>query len=213
MAYNPINWDENEPITAINLDIMDTGIDNNESRISTNETNISSNDSDISNHESRISTNESDISDIEDGTIEVANANIANIANEVPFDDSDFFTTADDTATALNALSSAGVVDEGSTAEGDYIRFENGWQICIEYIVDESWDFSSQGNMHQSGTKSYNYPISFTTCYYNSASPDANRIWAMLDISDTQWNNVRLSAALDRTGNRSIKLFAIGRWE
>ena len=27
-------------------------------------------------------------------------------------------------------LASAQVVDEGSTSDGDYIRYENGWQIC-----------------------------------------------------------------------------------
>ena len=34
-------------------------------------------------------------------------------------------------------LASAQVVDEGSTSDGYYIRWENGWQICtVEYGVD-----------------------------------------------------------------------------
>ena len=89
MSYTPINWDEYTPITATNLDIMDSGIANNEedlrtiqggetevdgrittdeNDISTNSNNISSNESDISsleteqsNQDGRISTNEDDI--------------------------------------------------------------------------------------------------------------------------------------------------------
>ena len=47
-------------------------------------------------------------------------------------------------------LEDSQVVDEGSTADGDYIRYENGWQICtsIETIdnlegnrLNTSWNF------------------------------------------------------------------------
>src|SRR6056297_460044 len=68
MAYSPINWDEFTPITATNLDKMDSEIDSNESRITTNENDIDSAETNISSNESRISTNETDISNIEDGT-------------------------------------------------------------------------------------------------------------------------------------------------
>ena len=59
MSYTPINWDEYTPITATNLDIMDSGIANNED--------------DIASNEGRISTNEDDIDVIEtvSGTVEV----------------------------------------------------------------------------------------------------------------------------------------------
>ena len=60
MAYTPINWDEFTPITATNLDKMDSEIDSNESRIT---------------------TNESDISDIEDGTTKVGSADNADSAD------------------------------------------------------------------------------------------------------------------------------------
>ena len=31
----------------------------------------------------------------------------------------------------IDEVASAAVVDEGSTSDGDYIRYENGWQICV----------------------------------------------------------------------------------
>ena len=41
MSYTPINWDETTPITPVNLDNMDSQIDDNDGRITTNEGNIS----------------------------------------------------------------------------------------------------------------------------------------------------------------------------
>ena len=41
MAYTPIEWDENTPITPANLDNMESGIKQNESDITTNEGDIS----------------------------------------------------------------------------------------------------------------------------------------------------------------------------
>ena len=86
MSYDPINWDEDTPITATLLDRMDTGINendddlatiqgeeaevdgrisNNENNINTNENDISTNENNIASNEDRISTNENDISDLQ----------------------------------------------------------------------------------------------------------------------------------------------------
>ena len=59
MAYTPINWDEETPITVPNLVLMDIGIDNNDSRTTTLEG---------QNLDARITSNDGDILDIEAGT-------------------------------------------------------------------------------------------------------------------------------------------------
>ena len=40
MSYTKVNWDENTPLNANNLDTMDTGIDNNDTLANANETKI-----------------------------------------------------------------------------------------------------------------------------------------------------------------------------
>ena len=56
----------------------------------------------------------------------------------------------------FSLLESAQVVDEGSTSDGDYIRFENGWQICIKEEVTLTYDSSN------SLIYDWDYPVSFS---------------------------------------------------
>ena len=44
----------------------------------------------------------------------------------------------------FSLLESAQVVDEGSTEDGDYIRYENGWQIFFREDVFDTTTWSSQ---------------------------------------------------------------------
>ena len=61
-------------------------------------------------------------------------------------------------------LEDSQVVDEGSTNDGDYIRYENGWQICFgdntiaNFTIDES-----DGNFYRniSGESTTDLPVSF----------------------------------------------------
>ena len=48
MAYTPINWDEDTPITPDNLNKMDNQIDDNDGRITTNDGRVTTNEGDIS---------------------------------------------------------------------------------------------------------------------------------------------------------------------
>ena len=60
----------------------------------------------------------------------------------------------------FSLLESAQVVDEGSTADGDYIRYENGWQICIKYGIELSvlsGESSMDGEWH--------FPADFSNCF------------------------------------------------
>ena len=110
MSYTPINWDEYTPITATNLDIMDMGINDNESRISNNEDDISSNKDDISSNEGRISNNEDDIDVIEtvSGTVTVSDGSSEEITHNLGsenvvvtvalLEDEDYFATSVSTA-------------------------------------------------------------------------------------------------------------------
>ena len=59
-------------------------------------------------------------------------------------------------------LASAQVVDEGSTADGDYIRYENGWQIIVatqEIPESEIDDYSGNGSI----LPTFDFPVDFVT--------------------------------------------------
>ena len=66
------------------------------------------------------------------------------VASNIDYDDTDFPENASTTQQALDILSDSVVVDEGSTADGDYIRYENGWQIFFREDVFDTTTWSSQ---------------------------------------------------------------------
>lgn len=148
--------------------------------------------------------------------------NFENIAGaDVDFDDTSFFDTAPDVATALNALSSAGVVDEGSTADGDYIRYENGWQICVTWI---QLDYTSSVNL----TADWSFPVSFASGYntiVNFIADEKDRslsinrenltLQGVYDDEDYE-TTVQLkqwSSSLQSGDYIRVHAFAIGRWK
>jgi len=53
-------------------------------------------------------------------------------------------------------LEDSQVVDEGSTADGDYIRYENGWQICFIRSLDTSG--MSSGEISE---REWSFPVNF----------------------------------------------------
>ena len=59
----------------------------------------------------------------------------------------------------FSLLESAQVVDEGSTADGDYIRYENGWQICLMESDPVSISENDRGEVFQDD----NFPESFAS--------------------------------------------------
>ena len=69
-------------------------------------------------------------------------------------------------------LASAQVVDEGSTSDGDYIRYENGWQVCF-HMYDSGIDFSEEGRSAFANV--WNFPQSFdNSSYFISGLVDFN---------------------------------------
>ena len=120
-------------------------------------------------------------------------------------------------------LASAQVVDEGSTADGDYIRYENGWQVCIKY---ETVD------MTNSDPYSIDFPVDFNDdnaaqwyiSGHNTSSARADEHASLyggrgLESSlrggahdGASWRFSRENDS-DAPTEVPITLFAIGRWK
>ena len=121
-------------------------------------------------------------------------------------------------------LASAQVVDEGSTSDGDYIRYENGWQICV---IDEI--LLSYANAGSSSTRilgTWSFPVDFNstdiTVLLNSvenAGIDSDYRDLAVSPDDFTSSSVRLNAYslnYDLTDNNvefNVTAFAIGRWK
>ncbi|MGM0409179.1 MAG: hypothetical protein ACQEQF_00335 [Bacillota bacterium] len=156
------------------------------------------------------------------GDVSIPNGDLT--AN-VLFDDTSFFDTAPDVATALNALSSAGVVDEGSTSDGDYIRYENGWQICVYNLGSDDLsalrnDSSAQGlTIYRYVNYEWDFPQSFDKAPYadlqfrlTSTNTLTSTILTTSSTNNAQFSIHSLEEQTDDTIDHA-KLIAIGRWK
>ena len=111
------------------------------------------------------------------------------------------------------ALESAQIVDSGSTADGDYVRWENGLQVC--------W-YTYRGDITISGLVSdFDYPATFV------ATPSGGGVITDANLTDREliWQNNLTAVAYTSTnwvifgandGTYNIdksNFYAIGRWK
>ena len=115
-------------------------------------------------------------------------------------------------------LEDSQVVDEGSTADGDYIRFENGWQVCIQKKDDGSLDFEDPSNeLYRSPLLSQEYPNSFSETPSGGVlgNDGSGGFWITGYTRDDDWRYRYLAnqSQTDQDTFGVTRLFAIGRWK
>lgn len=153
------------------------------------------------------------------------------IASNVPFDNTNFPSlassyVADDVAGALNALGdSSGVVDYNldvtDPADGYYMRWENGLQICLHiatadysgtaYRVDYNWSFPVNF------TKVFAHSTEFNRgqVVYSGINTDLHPTHNALDTSSVSMYVERISVATDWQSGDEAKILGItlGAWK
>lgn len=110
-------------------------------------------------------------------------------------------------------LGSAVIVESGSNEYGEYIRFGNGWQVCIsiEYIVDIN---QVKGSIYCSNYPSISFPKTFIDTDYLSDAKIVNTIeaWGSANSVWTSGCQARGYSHQLRTGDR-MKVIAIGKYK
>ena len=114
-------------------------------------------------------------------------------------------------------LEDSQVVDEGSTNDGDYIRYENGWQICFGYEdTTQTTDETSFGsNFHRTTATTLEFPINFSSTPLAKGIFDVGSDYnAWASETDVTTERVRVfGIATDDTTTGTRGYFAIGRWK
>ncbi|MEM8868808.1 MAG: DUF2793 domain-containing protein [Pseudomonadota bacterium] len=107
-------------------------------------------------------------------------------------------------------LPDGAMIEQGSTADGGYVRFADGTQICWTE-VDVEID-TAVGAVFTSGTVTVDFPVPFAAPPAGSGAM-ANTAEAWVNGragSTTQWQAAAFSHAV-RSGDR-MQLIAVGRW-
>ena len=138
-------------------------------------------------------------------------------AKDIEFDDTDFFESQSTVQSAIQALSSSGIVDEGSTDDGDYIRYENGWQICLSPNFENVQSTDQDGGLYFSSSEervNWEFPVEFINgdSIFVKGWYDFSRSWvSLVDVSST---SAEVAAVSVRDNvSQKVKLIAIGRWK
>lgn len=107
------------------------------------------------------------------------------------------------------------IVERGSNANGDYVRYADGTQICWSTVAVTFTTTASGGVFRDTGAFSWTFPAAFSATPVVTLSPRGSSVsWAAPNsvgttavTSGTIFTTVALSSA---SGN--IAAFAVGRW-
>jgi hypothetical protein len=136
------------------------------------------------------------------------------------------------TVSQTGGVPTGAVIERGSNANGSFVRFADGTQICTRYVtIDALTATTAVGTLFVTGTASYSLPAAFVggapdfACAQligsNALSVRNNYVSSLIRRSSTviatpDWTNVSHMFATSVSASvgelTGVRLFAIGRW-
>lgn len=119
------------------------------------------------------------------------------------------------TVTQFGGTPTGAIIQRGSNASGEFVRFADGTQICR---LRKSVVFSTTalGNIHYniSAFGAWNFPVAFSETPFVSVNFDGTVIWGAAEsVSAISAGNIKLFSAISFASETiNTELFAIGRW-
>ncbi|MDE4193534.1 hypothetical protein [Phaeobacter gallaeciensis] len=107
------------------------------------------------------------------------------------------------------------VIERGSNANGEYVRFADGTQMCWQDDADDLDATNASGSLYRSSVSgNWTFPAAFLggSSISVSAQPDSSVRWAQAHVSSSTSAVFRQFQATASSTTISTRLFAIGRW-
>lgn len=107
------------------------------------------------------------------------------------------------------------LIERGSNANGDYIRWADGTQICTHVTNGHaSGVTNASGALFNSTIQTWNFPASFSSLPVAFATSRGDGRWGTTISSSTALVSVNFRewAAVSNSGQLVVHLMAIGRW-
>ncbi len=111
----------------------------------------------------------------------------------------------------VGGIPTGAIIERGSNANGDYVRFADGTQICTspQWVLDTN---VPSGSLFRSAEQIWVFPAAFSAVpMVHATNMNNTEIWGAARSSSTTGAAGRLWAATSFTG-RSLRMSAIGRW-
>lgn len=110
------------------------------------------------------------------------------------------------------------IIQRGSNANGEFVRFADGTQICLLNRAEDGAEFSSNQGAFISPRFSYSYPATFSEAPSAQATHvrrggDTGVIWASIDNPPSVSSiDIRANKASSGTHNVGFNIAVFGRW-
>lgn len=106
------------------------------------------------------------------------------------------------------------VIERGSNANGEYVRFADGTQICWRGPVNIGAVTTASGAIYESNEVFVSFAAVFSTSYERAASAHTwnTRINALTNGVGAGGTNVRLTCPVSQPASQSAFVMCIGRW-
>lgn len=102
-------------------------------------------------------------------------------------------------------------IERGSNANGDFLRFADGAQICTG-AVSVGTSSVALGSMFESEAVTWAFPAAYSTTPYVLSAANNSRRWGSSSDASTTSVPVRVISAINVSGVLNAYLVAIGRW-
>lgn len=103
------------------------------------------------------------------------------------------------------------VIERGSNANGDYVRFADGTQICTSALSPVDCT-ANEGALFASNTEAWNFPMTFTATPAISGSGGASGRFVGFDEPSTSQVTFKVLSSISDATTVSPTAIAIGRW-
>ena len=121
-------------------------------------------------------------------------------------------------ATLVGTVSQGGgvptgaAIERGSTANGEYVRFADGTQICTISGLSVSNASTATGSLYRSGSVYWSYPASFIALPVVKGEVDDSDAWAVGGTPTLTQVGFRAVSAVSKSTALTIRALAVGRW-
>lgn len=118
------------------------------------------------------------------------------------------------TVSQSGGVPTGALIENGSNANGEYVRFADGLQICTGLIVVGDVT-TAAGSLFTSPTQTWTFPAAFasvTGLSPNGMAPSSVARWTVGDaLTASNWT-FRVFGATSSAAASNARLFAVGRW-
>lgn len=116
----------------------------------------------------------------------------------------------------VGTMAGGAVIERGSNANGEYVKFADGTQICTN-SVNMAAISVADGSVWRTPSVTWTFPATFTATPAVHITPrvNVNYIWGAIGASGTTTNTAAVSAysPVSSSGMPLINVTAIGRWK